>query len=132
MYYSPAGLSASVGTELTTSKLWQIGNNNSGFDSPLYQELGKAANTETDPAKLKQVFDQVNDLMLDESFVIPLTPRPPTNVTRAAVQHEQSTTWWLVVPRCVARCLSRNRVCFDLFTCPPRRSDPTARDVRGL
>src|SRR5207249_8601144 len=48
MYYSPAGISSSVGTELTTSKVWQVGNNNSGFDSPLYQELASAATTEAD------------------------------------------------------------------------------------
>ena len=42
VYYSPAGIAASVGTELTTSKVWQIGNNNSGFDSPEYQQLGTA------------------------------------------------------------------------------------------
>ena len=47
MYYSPAGISSSVGTELTTSKIWQVSNNNSGFDSPVYQELATAATTET-------------------------------------------------------------------------------------
>src|SRR5216684_6361261 len=59
MYYSPAGISSSVGTELTTSKIWQVGNNNSGFDSPLYQELGTSSTVETDPAKLKQIYSQV-------------------------------------------------------------------------
>jgi peptide/nickel transport system substrate-binding protein len=96
MYYSPAGISASVGTELTTSKIWQVGNNNSGFDSPLYQELATATTTETDPVKLKQIYSQVNDLMLDESFSIPLCTRPPTNVTRAAVHatNTQFGGWW--------------------------------------
>jgi len=96
MYYSPAGIAASVGTELTTSKVWQVGNNNSGYDSPLYQELAAAATTETDQAKLKQTYTQINDLMLDESFAIPLAWRPPTNVTRAAV-HATNTLlggWW--------------------------------------
>ena len=96
MYYSPAGISASVGTELTTSKVWQVGNNNSGYDSPEYQELATAATTETDPVKLKEIYTKVNDLMLDESFVIPLTWRPPTNVTRAAVHatNQQFGGWW--------------------------------------
>src|SRR5262249_37409103 len=56
MYYSPAGISSSVGTELTTSKIWEIGNNNSGFDSQMYQTLGAASTTETDPDKLKQIY----------------------------------------------------------------------------
>ena len=96
MYYSPAGISSSVGTELTTSKIWQVGNNNSGFDSPLYQQLAAASTTETDSAKLQQIYSQVNDLMLDESFSIPLCSRPPTNMTRAAVQatNQQFGGWW--------------------------------------
>ena len=68
MYYSPASIAASVGTELTTSKVWQVGNNNSGFDSPAYQQLATAASTETDADKLKQIYKQVNDLMLVENF----------------------------------------------------------------
>jgi len=96
MYYSPAGISSSVGTELTTSKIWQVGNNNSGFDSPLYQELAAASTTETDPAKLKQIYSRVNDLMLDESFSIPLCSRPPTNMTRTSVHatNQQFGGWW--------------------------------------
>jgi peptide/nickel transport system substrate-binding protein len=96
LYYSPAGISSSVGTELTTSKVWQVGNNNSGFDSPQYQALAAAATTETDPAKLKQVYSQVNDLMLDESFGIPLCSRPPTNLTQAAVHATNNGFggWW--------------------------------------
>src|SRR5262249_54513060 len=61
MYSSPASIAASVGTELTTSKVWQVGNNNSGFDSPDYQQLATAATTETDPDRLKMVYKQVND-----------------------------------------------------------------------
>lgn len=96
MYYSPAGISSSVGTELTTSKIWQVGNNNSGFDSPLYQQLGAASTTETDPGKLQQIYAQVNDLMLDESFGIPLCSRPPTNMLRAGVHatNQQFGGWW--------------------------------------
>jgi ABC-type transport system substrate-binding protein len=96
MYYSPASIAASVGTELTTSKVWQVGNNNSGYDSPLYQELAAAATSETDQAKLKEIHTRVNDLMLDESFALPLAWRPPTNVTRAAVHATNPGFggWW--------------------------------------
>jgi peptide/nickel transport system substrate-binding protein len=96
MYYSPASIAASVGTELTTSKVWQVGNNNSGFDSPTYQELATAATTETDTGKLKGIYSRVNDLLLDESFGIALCSRPPTNVTRTAVHATNSLFggWW--------------------------------------
>jgi peptide/nickel transport system substrate-binding protein len=43
-----------------------------------------SSTTETDPARLQQLYAQVNDLMLDESFGIPLCSRPPTNLARAA------------------------------------------------
>jgi peptide/nickel transport system substrate-binding protein len=96
MYYSPASIAASVGTELTTSKVWQVGNNNSGFDSPEYQQLATATTTETDPAKLGQLYKQANDLLLDESFGIPLAWRPPSNLTRAAVHATNKFFggWW--------------------------------------
>ena len=132
MYYSPAGISASVGTELTTSKVWQVGNNNSGFDSPEYQQLGTATTTETDPAKLKQLYKQVNDLHAGRVVRHPVDWRPPSNMTRVGGARHEQFLWRLVVSRRVGRWLSWNRVCFDLFTCPPRRSDPTAREVRAL
>ena len=96
MYYSPAGIAASVGTELTTSKVWQVGNNNSGFDSPAYQQLATATTTETDPNKLSMLYKQANDLLLDESFGIPLAWRPPSNLTRAAVHATNNFFggWW--------------------------------------
>jgi len=96
MYYSPAGIAASVGTEITTSKVWQTGNNNSGFDSPTFQQLSTATTTETDPQKLSQLYKQVNDLLLDESFGIPLAWRPPSNLTRAAVHasNHYFGGWW--------------------------------------
>jgi peptide/nickel transport system substrate-binding protein len=96
MYYSPASIAASVGTELTTSKVWQVGNNNSGFDSPTYQQLATATTTETDPNKLTMLYKQANDLLLDESFGIPLAWRPPSNLTRAAVHATNNFFggWW--------------------------------------
>jgi ABC-type transport system substrate-binding protein len=96
MYYSPASIAASVGTELTTSKVWQVGNNNSGFDSPAYQQLATATTTETDPNKLSMLYKQANDLLLDESFGIPLAWRPPSNLTRAAVHATNNFFggWW--------------------------------------
>jgi peptide/nickel transport system substrate-binding protein len=96
MYYSPASIAASVGTELTTSKVWQVGNNNSGFDSPEYQQLATATTTETDQSKLAPLYKQVNDLLLDESFGVPLAWRPPSNLTRAAVHATNNFFggWW--------------------------------------
>ncbi len=96
MYYSPSSIAASVGTELTTSKVWAVGNNNSGFDSPSYQQLASAATTETNPDRLTPLYEQINDLLLDESFGIPLAWRPPSNLTRAGVHatNRYFGGWW--------------------------------------
>jgi len=47
--------------------------------------LVNAVGTETDQAKLKQLYTDINDFMLDESFVIPISTNPiiligPSNV----------------------------------------------------
>ncbi|MDE3077550.1 MAG: ABC transporter substrate-binding protein, partial [Chloroflexota bacterium] len=52
MYYSPASIATSMGTEMTTSKVWEVGNNNSGYDSPQVRQLVSASTTDSEPAKL--------------------------------------------------------------------------------
>ena len=44
-----------------------------------------AAQTEMDVAKRKQLYAQLNDLLLDESFVIPVVTTAPVNIARASV-----------------------------------------------
>ena len=44
-----------------------------------------AAGTEVDPAKQKQIYSQLNDLVLDESFVAIASPSPQIMMTTAKV-----------------------------------------------
>jgi peptide/nickel transport system substrate-binding protein len=61
------------------------GNSNTGFTSPEYVQLFNAASAEPDPAKLKSIYSQINDLLLDESFVMPINSSPARMLTRATV-----------------------------------------------
>ena len=47
--------------------------------------------TEPDPAKLKQIYSQINDIVLDECFVIYVTVAPVTHIARPNV-HDLTPT----------------------------------------
>jgi peptide/nickel transport system substrate-binding protein len=59
--------------------------NQQGFASDRYAQLVTASTTESDVSRQRQIFSQINDLVLDESFFIPLAPSPP-RVTLHGVQ----------------------------------------------
>lgn len=61
------------------------GNSNTGFTSPEYVNLFNMASAEPDTDKRKTLYAQVNDLMLDQSFVMPINSAPARMLTRAAV-----------------------------------------------
>jgi peptide/nickel transport system substrate-binding protein len=67
-----------------SSPLKPIGNNE-GFQDDRYTQLVANATTEVDPTKLMQVYSQINDLLLDESFVMYVSPYPTLMATRAGV-----------------------------------------------
>ncbi|MBV9596893.1 MAG: ABC transporter substrate-binding protein [Chloroflexi bacterium] len=52
-------------------------NNNSGYSSDAYTQLTNAAATETDPQKQKQIYSQLNDLLLDAAFNTALASASP-------------------------------------------------------
>ena len=60
-------------------------NNNSAFKSDAYSQLVTAAAAEADPTRSKQLISQLNDMVLDESLSIPLSPTLLTKVARTAV-----------------------------------------------
>jgi len=62
------------------------GNSNTGFTSPKYVELFNSASSEPDNAKRKALYDQVNDLLLDEAFVNPIASAPARMLTKAYVK----------------------------------------------
>jgi peptide/nickel transport system substrate-binding protein len=61
-------------------------NNNSGYSSDLYTQLTNAAATETDPQKQKQVYSQLNDLLLDAAFNTALASATPHMLLRSNFQ----------------------------------------------
>ena len=60
--------------------------NNDGFSSETYSQLARATATETDPQKLKQVYTQMNDLLLDEAFATAVASAPPRMLLKSNVQ----------------------------------------------
>ena len=56
--------------------------NNSLFKNDRYSELIASASSEPDAAKRKTMYAELNDIMLDESFILWLAASPPTLVTR--------------------------------------------------
>jgi peptide/nickel transport system substrate-binding protein len=92
-YWSPASYGQlAPGTTFGGTKAWDPFNNNEGFKSDAYAQLVTAAGTETDPAKQKQIYAQLNDLVLDESFVAVVSSSPQIMMTSAKV-HGLSPTY---------------------------------------
>jgi ABC-type transport system substrate-binding protein len=78
------------GTMLSSSRLSDPVLNNSGFSDDTYTKLVADAGLEPDPVKAKQIYSQINDVLLDQSFAVFLTPAPPTMIVTSAV-HGVST-----------------------------------------
>ena len=67
------------------SAFYKVGANNLNYNSDQYSQLANASATETDAAKRKQLYDQMNELLLDESFTVPVASSPGNIVSRAGV-----------------------------------------------
>jgi ABC-type transport system substrate-binding protein len=61
------------------------GNSNTGYTSPEYVNLFNMASAEPDTDKRKALYSQVNDLLLDQSFVMPINSAPARMLSRAVV-----------------------------------------------
>jgi peptide/nickel transport system substrate-binding protein len=59
--------------------------NNEGYKSERYSQLIASAATEPDVATRKQIYAQLNDIVIDDSFVMFLCPYPVRMVTRAGL-----------------------------------------------
>jgi peptide/nickel transport system substrate-binding protein len=57
--------------------------NNQGYKNERYTQLIEAAASEPDAAKRRQIYSEINDILLDESFVAVVTTYPPKMVTSA-------------------------------------------------
>jgi peptide/nickel transport system substrate-binding protein len=74
------------GAVFASGKAFNPQDNNSGFVDERYQQLVKAANEEPDAAKRHQIYVDLNDLVLDESFAMCLSPAPPTYLMTSTLQ----------------------------------------------
>jgi peptide/nickel transport system substrate-binding protein len=82
----------SPGSTFGGTKAWDPNNNNEGFKSDAYSQLVTAAGTETDPARQKQIYAQLNDLILDESFAPIVASSPGVMMTTTKV-HGMAPTY---------------------------------------
>jgi ABC-type transport system substrate-binding protein len=77
------------GTMLSSSKLTDPNNNNSGFKDDQNSQLIAAATSEPDSAKQKQIYQQMNQLLLDQSFFMTVASDPPTMLARTNIHNIQ-------------------------------------------
>ncbi|HEY1291916.1 MAG TPA: ABC transporter substrate-binding protein [Chloroflexota bacterium] len=69
------------GSLFAVSPGWRIYPNNDGFQDPRWAELVGQANVETDPAKQKQLYSDLNDYVLDQCFTYAVSNNPVWWVT---------------------------------------------------
>jgi peptide/nickel transport system substrate-binding protein len=79
-FSAPLGEPASA---YTNSRGTDPNSNNAGYNNELYTQLIASAATEPDLTKRKQIYSQLNDIVIDESFVMFLCPYPVRMITRA-------------------------------------------------
>jgi peptide/nickel transport system substrate-binding protein len=86
------GMYCAVSSNLHLSPAWFLNqssplkpmSNNEGYIDPTYTQLVAAVTAETDPSKLQADYSQINDLLLDESFVMYISPYPTLMLGRTA------------------------------------------------
>jgi peptide/nickel transport system substrate-binding protein len=71
------------GSLFAVSPGWRVYPNNDGFNDPRWAELVAAANTETDPARQKQLYADINDYILDQCFTYAVSNNPVWWITTA-------------------------------------------------
>ena len=78
-------------TPLGASPAWSPAKNNSGYKTERWSELVEAVGTETDPAKQKELYGQVNDYMIDEAWSIVFAERAVIWLARSGVKNVNPT-----------------------------------------
>lgn len=74
-----------AGSEFALSRTYGYANNGAGFYDDQWTQLASGVATEPDPAKRKQLYDQINDYLLDQSFTMSITPYPDIDALRPTV-----------------------------------------------
>jgi peptide/nickel transport system substrate-binding protein len=89
-------------TSFTKSRALSVTGNSSAFTSPVNAaaaELVGRATSEPDPAKRKQIYSDLNDMLLDEVYIINLSPTTNRLITTSKVMGVNATLhsaqkWW--------------------------------------
>jgi peptide/nickel transport system substrate-binding protein len=68
-------------TGMTTSSQYNYQKNFAGFTNDDYTQLITSSQTEADPARRQALYSQLNDLLLDQCFSMPLATNPPVIAT---------------------------------------------------
>jgi peptide/nickel transport system substrate-binding protein len=76
----------SPGSLFALSPGWRINNNHSNFTDDEYTALLGRVGSETEPAKQKEAFNDVNSYILDQSFTLPISTNPITLLTTPKVK----------------------------------------------
>jgi ABC-type transport system substrate-binding protein len=59
--------------------------NNEGYKNEIYGGLIASAASEPDTAKRRAIYGQINDILIEDCFVIPVSTYPPKMVTSRKV-----------------------------------------------
>jgi peptide/nickel transport system substrate-binding protein len=102
-FANTSGADKSPATPFSQSRAFDPKNNNSGFQDDTYTQLVASAAAEANPAEAKQLYSKLNDIILDQSFSIPMGPQIITKIATSNVRDIQSnmhagwlyTTTWL-------------------------------------
>jgi peptide/nickel transport system substrate-binding protein len=96
-YTTQSYLNMQPGTPLTGA-VFRPGNNNSSFQDETYDKLVSSTTSEPDPSRLKQIYSQLNDIILDQSFAIYPALTAVTSIVKNTV-HDLTPTmsggWWI-------------------------------------
>jgi ABC-type transport system substrate-binding protein len=65
-----------AGSEFALSRTFGYASNSSGFYDDKWTQLASGVATEPDAAKRKQMYSQINDFILDQSWAMVITPYP--------------------------------------------------------
>jgi peptide/nickel transport system substrate-binding protein len=75
---------------------WRVAGNVSHFEHPDYARLVKAGQVATDPAEQKRIFRELTQLVLDESFMYPLSPQKNSWALKGNVKGSEDLTFGMV------------------------------------
>jgi ABC-type transport system substrate-binding protein len=75
---------------------WRVSGNVSYFENPDYARLVAAGQVATDPAEQKRIFKDLTQLVLDESFMYPLSPQKNAWALKSTVKGSEDLTFGMV------------------------------------